>query len=90
MPRPATCPVSPSQGTITQLRDTEVPREELARGLGDCRNSGIFILYSPRSQIKGGDIRKFQGWRHPHLTKWPKRKQGSEPQKLIRNPYLPC
>lgn len=90
MPQPATCSVSPSQDTITQLRDTEVPREELALGLGEGRNSGIFILYSPRSQIKGGDIRKFQGWQHPHLTKWPKRKQGSEPQKLIRTPHLPC
>lgn len=35
MPQPATCPVSPSHGTITQLRDPEVPREELALGLGE-------------------------------------------------------
>lgn len=61
MPQPATCPISPSQGTVKQLRDTEVPREELALGVGDGRNSDIFILYSPRSQIKGEDIQKFQG-----------------------------
>lgn len=35
MPQPTTCLVSPSQGTITQLRDPEVPREELALGLGE-------------------------------------------------------
>lgn len=35
MPQPTTYPVSPSHGTITQLRDPEVPREELALGLGE-------------------------------------------------------